>query len=99
MTVISLSCWSWCLLTCEQMEGIGYMLVVTRRLSPWHSSCLFLPSKLTQAVFLLSGETEILSSTPAGTTMGLKERLWGQMGVTMTAGTEGWIMLAPAATA
>jgi hypothetical protein len=31
--------------------------------------------------------------------MGLKEREWGQMGVTMTAGTEGWIMLAPAATA
>jgi hypothetical protein len=31
--------------------------------------------------------------------MGLKEREWGQMGVTITAGTEGWIMLAPAATA
>ena len=29
----------------------------------------------------------------------LNERLWGQMGVTMTAGTLGWIMLAPAATA
>ena len=86
-------------ITWEQMDGIGYMLVVTLRLSPWQSSCLFLPSKLTQAVFLLSGDTEILSSTPAGTTMGLKERLWGQMGVTMTAGTEGWIMLAPAATA
>jgi hypothetical protein len=31
--------------------------------------------------------------------MGRKEREWGQMGVTITAGTEGWIMLAPAATA
>lgn len=40
-----------------------------------------------------------LSSTPAGTTMGLKEREWGQMGVTMIAGTLGWIMDAPAATA
>lgn len=40
-----------------------------------------------------------LSSTPAGTTIGLNERLWGQMGVTMTAGTLGWIILAPAATA
>lgn len=40
-----------------------------------------------------------LSSTPAGTTMGLKEREWGQMGVSMMAGTEGWIMDAPAATA
>ena len=29
----------------------------------------------------------------------LNERLCGQMGVTMTAGTLGWIMLAPAATA
>lgn len=40
-----------------------------------------------------------LSSTPAGTTIGLKESEWGQMGVTMMAGTEGWIILAPAATA
>lgn len=40
-----------------------------------------------------------LSSTPAGTTIGLKEREWGQMGVTMIAGTLGWIMDAPAATA
>lgn len=31
--------------------------------------------------------------------MGLKEREWGQMGVTMIAGTLGWIMDAPAATA
>ena len=83
-------------ITWEQMDGIGYMLVVTLRLSPWQSSCLFLPSKLTQAVFLLSGDTEILSSTPAGTTMGLKERLWGQMGVTMMAATPGCTMLAPA---
>ena len=48
------------------------MLVVTLWLSPWHSSCRFLPSKETQAVFLLSGDTEIFSSTPAGTTIGLQ---------------------------
>lgn len=40
-----------------------------------------------------------MSSTPAGTTIGLKEREWGQIGVTMIAGTLGWIMDAPAATA
>lgn len=40
-----------------------------------------------------------LSSTPAGTTMGLKERECGQMGVIMMAGTFGWIIEAPAATA
>lgn len=40
-----------------------------------------------------------LSSTPAGTTMGLKDNEWGQMGVIMMAGTLGWIMEAPAATA
>lgn len=39
------------------------------------------------------------SSTPAGTTMGRKDNECGQMGVTMMAGTEGWIMEAPAATA
>ena len=71
-------------------------------------------------MFLLSGDTEIFNSTPAGTTIGLQsfremgkrsflareesfqhlnERECGHMGVTMTAGTLGWIMLAPAATA
>lgn len=40
-----------------------------------------------------------ISSTPAGTTMGLKDSEWGQMGVTMMAGTLGWIMDAPAAAA
>ena len=81
------------------------MLVVTLMLSPWHNSCLMRPSKLTQAVLRLSGETEIFNSTPAGTTMGLekilcylnysisvlylKERLCGHIGVTMTAGTLG----------
>lgn len=39
------------------------------------------------------------SSTPAGTTIGLKDSEWGQMGVTMMAGTEGWIIDAPAAPA
>jgi hypothetical protein len=39
------------------------------------------------------------SSTPAGTTIGLNESEWGQMGVTMMAGTDGWIIEAPAATA
>ena len=48
------------------------MLVVTLRLSPWHNSCLMRPSKLTQAVLRLSGETEIFNSTPAGTTIGLR---------------------------
>lgn len=40
-----------------------------------------------------------LSSTPAGTTMGRKESECGQMGVIIMAGTLGWIMEAPAATA
>lgn len=40
-----------------------------------------------------------MSSTPAGTTMGLKESECGQMGVTIMAGTLGWIMEAPAAAA
>lgn len=31
--------------------------------------------------------------------MGLKDNEWGQMGVIMMAGTLGWIMEAPAATA
>lgn len=39
------------------------------------------------------------SSTPAGTTMGRKLSECGQMGVTIIAGTEGWIMDAPAAAA
>ena len=37
------------------------------------------------------------SSTPAGTTMDLNEREWGQMGVMSIHGTLGWTMLAPAA--
>ena len=49
--------------------------------------------------YLLSGDTVILRSMPAGTTIGRKDSECGQMGVTMTAGTLGWIMLAPAATA
>lgn len=40
-----------------------------------------------------------MSWTPAGTTMGLKESEWGQMGVTMIAGTLGWSIDAPAAAA
>ena len=36
-------------------------------------------------------------STPAGTTMGLKDREWGHMGVMIIQGTLGWTMLAPAA--
>jgi len=31
-----------------------------------------------------------LSSTPAGTTIGLKDKEWGQIGVIIMAGTEGW---------
>lgn len=40
-----------------------------------------------------------LSSTPAGTTIGLKDKEWGQIGVIMIAGTFGWIIEAPAAAA
>lgn len=54
----------------------------------------FITSKLNKIGRILT-----LSSTPAGTTIGLKEREWGQIGVTMIAGTLGWIMDAPAATA
>lgn len=54
----------------------------------------FIASELNRNAQILT-----LSSTPAGTTIGLKEREWGQMGVTMIAGTLGWIMDAPAATA
>ena len=44
---------------------------------------------------LLQQQTVI--STPEGSTVGLKEREWGQMGVTTMQGTLGWTMLAPAA--
>lgn len=37
------------------------------------------------------------NSTPEGTTMDLKEREWGHIGVTIIQGTLGWTMLAPAA--
>lgn len=50
-------------------------------------------------MFRLSGEIEILSSTPAGTTIGRKLNECGQIGVTIIAGTDGWIIEAPAATA
>lgn len=40
-----------------------------------------------------------LISTPAGTTTGRNEREWGQIGVMTIAGTLGWTMEAPAATA
>ena len=40
-----------------------------------------------------------LSSTPAGTTIGLNDNECGQIGVTIMAGTLGWIIDAPAATA
>ena len=46
--------------------------------------------------FLLLGDSATFTSTVAGTRMGLKERLWGQMGVTMMAATPGCTMLAPA---
>ena len=44
-------------------------------------------------------EVVTFNSTPAGTTMGLNESECGQIGVTIIAGTEGWIIDAPAATA
>lgn len=46
----------------------------------------------------LSGEIEIFNSTPAGTTIGRKLNECGQIGVTIIAGTDGWIIEAPAAT-
>lgn len=55
--------------------------------------------KLIQILHTQDKVTSTLSSTPAGTTMGRKEREWGQIGVIMMAGTLGWIMDAPAATA
>lgn len=43
-------------------------------------------------MFRLSGDIEIFSSTPAGTTIGRKLSEWGQIGVTIIAGTDGWII-------
>lgn len=86
--------WSW-----AQMEGTGYIDVVTRKLSPCNSSCRFRPSNDTHDVLRLSIETDIFNSTPAGTTIGRKLSECGQIGVTMIAGTDGWIIDAPAATA
>lgn len=51
------------------------------------------------AQHMAGGGISTFSSTPAGTTMGLKESECGQMGVIMMAGTLGWIIEAPAATA
>lgn len=45
------------------------------------------------------GTALTFSSTPAGTTIGRNDSEWGQMGVTMMAGTLGWTMEAPAAAA
>lgn len=73
--------------------------MVTRKLSPCNSSCRLRPSNDTHDVFRLSIDTDILSSTPAGTTIGRKLSECGQIGVTMIAGTDGWIIDAPAATA
>lgn len=63
----------------------------------WQSKLI--PQLKCELYFLNRVSLSTLSSTPAGTTMGLKEREWGQMGVIMMAGTLGWIMDAPAATA
>ena len=46
-----------------------------------------LVSLLKSAKFIINNLT--FSSTPAGTTIGLKDSECGQMGVTMIAGTEG----------
>lgn len=47
----------------------------------------------------MGGVILTLSSTPAGTTIGRKLSECGQIGVTIMAGTLGWIIEAPAATA
>lgn len=75
------------------------MHCINTHLSPCNNSWRFLPSNDTQDVFRLSGEMEIFNSTPAGTTIGRKLNECGQMGVTIIAGTDGWIIEAPAATA
>lgn len=48
---------------------------------------------------MIKKNSTTFSSTPAGTTIGLNESECGQIGVTIIAGTLGWIMDAPAATA
>lgn len=62
--------------------------------NPFENGCTLKKANRNESVTVST-----LSSTPAGTTMGLKERECGQMGVIMIAGTLGWIMEAPAATA
>lgn len=47
----------------------------------------------------ISKHNSTFSSTPAGTTIGRKDREWGHIGVIIMAGTDGWIIDAPAATA
>lgn len=64
--------------------------------SAFENGCNFRSNRWRPSV---SVTVSTLSSTPAGTTMGLKESECGQMGVIMMAGTLGWIMEAPAATA
>ena len=54
--------------------------------------------QLTKKAKLLIQELTF-NSTPAGTTIGLNDKEWGQMGVTIIAGTDGCIIEAPAATA
>ncbi|KAI2797596.1 hypothetical protein BLOT_014130 [Blomia tropicalis] len=68
-------------------------------LSPTSISCRFRPSNETHAELRESGETQIFNSTPAGTTIGRNESECGHIGVIIIAGTLGWIIEAPAATA
>ena len=68
----------------------------------WGNSYLknlkILKMQLTKKTKLLIQELTF-NSTPAGTTIGLNDKEWGQMGVTIIAGTDGCIIEAPAATA
>ena len=58
-------------------------------------------SRATSHAYTLCEATKKITfnSTPAGTTIGLNDKECGHIGVTMMAGTLGWIMDAPAATA
>jgi len=77
----------------EEWEGVSVQAV-----HPW-SSELIVNHRLCSSIYSNMSVRLTMSSTPAGTTMGRKESECGQMGVTMMAGTLGWIMEAPAAAA
>ena len=54
---------------------------------------------LVKVTYRNSNGVVTFNSTPAGTTIGRNDKECGQMGVIIIAGTFGWIIEAPAATA